>query len=139
MNRFKEGLLSLGLLVLRLGVGGMLLYGHGWAKLMAFAERAPKFADPIGLGPVVSFTLVVFAEVFCSTAVALGLGTRLAAVPIVIFSIVAAFVQNGSGTFDDKELALIYGVPMLALVFTGGGSYSLDAAIGKVRRGRRAT
>ena len=25
---------SLGLLVLRLGAGGLLIYGHGWGKLM---------------------------------------------------------------------------------------------------------
>jgi putative oxidoreductase len=138
VNHLKERLLSGGLLVLRLGAGGMLLYGHGWGKLMKFAERAPKFADPIGLGPEASFALVVFAEVFCSAAVMLGLGTRLAAVPIVIFAVVAAFVQNGAGSFDDKELALVYGVPMLALILTGGGGYSLDAAIDRLRRGRRA-
>lgn len=139
MSSAKERLQSVGLLVLRLGVGGLLLYGHGWGKITKFAERAPKFADPIGLGSETSFALVVFAEVFCATAVMLGLATRFAAVPIVIFSLVAAFVQHGADPFDDKELALIYGVPMLALIFTGGGRYSLDAAIGRLRRGRRAS
>ena len=138
MGSGKERLHSMGLVVLRLGVGGFLLYGHGWGKITKYAERAPKFADPIGLGSETSFALVVFAEVFCSTAVMLGLCTRFAAVPIVIFSIVAAFVQHGADPFGDKELALMYGVPMLAMIFTGGGRYSLDAAIGKLRRGRRA-
>jgi putative oxidoreductase len=133
----NEWMLSLGLLVLRLGAGGLLLYGHGWGKITKFAERAPKFADPIGLGSETSFALVVFAEVFCAAAVMLGLGTRLAAVPIVIFTVVAAFVQHGADSFGDKELAFVYGVPMLALIFTGGGQYSLDAAIGRMKRGRR--
>lgn len=134
----KERLASIGLLALRLGAGGLLLYGHGWGKIANFATRAPKFADPIGLGPETSFALVVFAEVFCAGAVMLGLGTRLAAVPIVIFSIVAAFVQHGADSFDDKELALIYGVPMLTLILTGGGRYSLDAWIGRLGRRRKA-
>lgn len=134
----KERLSSIGLLALRLGAGGLLLYGHGLGKIMNYAERAPKFADPIGLGPETSFALVVFAEVFCAAAVMLGLCTRLAAVPIVIFTIVAAFVQHGADPFDDKELALMYGVPMLTLILTGGGRYSLDAALERLRRGRRA-
>lgn len=136
MNRWNERLLSAGLLVLRLGAGGLLIYGHGWAKITKFAERAPKFADPIGLGSEASFALVVFAEVFCSAAVMLGLGTRLAAVPIVIFTLVAVFVQHAADPFTDKEKALLYGVPMVALILTGGGRYSLDAVIGKLRRGR---
>lgn len=138
MNRWNEGMTSLGLLVLRLGFGGLLLYGHGWGKITKYAERAPEFADPIGLGSETSFALVVFAEVFCATAVMLGLGTRLAAVPIVIFTLVAGFVQHAADPFKQKELAFLYGVPMLALILMGGGRYSLDAVIGLLRRGRRA-
>jgi putative oxidoreductase len=130
--------LAAGLLVLRLGAGGLLIYGHGWGKITKFSERASQFADPIGVGPEASFALVVFAEVFCAAAVMLGLGTRLAAVPIVIFTLVAVFVQHAADPFADKEKALLYGVPMLALIFTGGGRYSLDTVIGKLRRERRA-
>ena len=60
---------SIGLLVLRLGAGGLLITGHGWGKLMHAAERAPTFADPSGLGPVVSYWLVVVAEVGCAAVV----------------------------------------------------------------------
>ena len=123
--------------MLRLGAGGLLIYGHGWGKITKYAERAPKFADPIGLGPEASFALVVFAEVFCATAVMLGLGTRFAAVPIVIFTAVAVFVQHAADPFADKEKALLFAVPMLTLILTGGGRYSLDAVIGRMRRGRR--
>ena len=139
MNRWNERLLSAGLLVLRLGAGGLLIYAHWWAKITKFAERAPKFADPIGLGPEASFALVVFAEVFCAVAVMLGLATRLAAVPIVIFTLVAVFVQHAADPFADKEKALLYGVPMVALILTGGGRYSLDAVIGGLKRGRRTS
>ena len=125
---------SIGLLVLRLGTGGLLLYGHGWAKVMNFSKRVSTFADPIGMGPEMSFMLVVFAEFFCSIALMLGLATRLAAVPIVIFGLIAAFVQHIDDPFAKKELALLYLVPALTLVFTGAGRYSLDALIGKIRK-----
>ena len=81
---------SIGLLVLRLGAGGMLLCGHGWGKLMKAGAGAPDFPDPIGLGPVWSFWLVVFSEVFCAGLVAVGLLTRLSTVPILGFLAVAS-------------------------------------------------
>ena len=39
---------SLGLLLLRVSVGGMMLLGHGWGKLTSFAERSSSFPDPFG-------------------------------------------------------------------------------------------
>ena len=54
---------SLGLLFLRVLSGGMMLLGHGWAKLAGFAEMAPNFPDPLGLGSsTFSLGLAVFAE-----------------------------------------------------------------------------
>jgi putative oxidoreductase len=131
MKNADELTKSLGLLVLRLGAGGFLLYGHGWGKITHFSERAAKFADPIGVGPWWSFALVVFAEVVCSSALVLGLATRFAAVPIVIFGLVAAFVQHGADPFGDKELALLYMVPALTLLFTGPGRFSIDGLLGR--------
>jgi putative oxidoreductase len=121
---------SIGLLVLRLGAGGLLLYGHGWPKLMSAVERASSFANPIGLGPVASFWLVVFAEVLCSGLVMLGFLTRLSAVPLVIFFSVAGFIQHAHDPWPKRELAFIFGVPFLALFFLGGGRFSLDAVLG---------
>jgi putative oxidoreductase len=123
---------SIGLLVLRLGTGSLLLYGHGWGKITNFSKRLPAFSDPIGLGPEVSFVLVVFAEVVCSIALMVGLGTRFAAVPIMIFGLIAAFVQHIADPFPKKELALLYAIPALTLLCTGAGRFSLDALVGSI-------
>lgn len=132
----KNTLGSLGLLVLRLGAGGLLLGAHGLSKALRFSERLPAFADPIGLGPQASFVLVVFAEVVCTSLVILGLRTRLATVPILIFLSVAAFVQHLHDPWGKKELPLLYMVPFLALLLAGGGRFSLDALLrGRTRRG----
>jgi putative oxidoreductase len=137
MRRSKDSLNSIGLLVLRVGAGGLLFFGHGLPKLVHWSERVHRFANPIGLGPEVSFSLVVFAEVVCALAVALGLATRVAAAPIVFFMLVAAFVQNAAEPFSEKELALVYLVPFAALTLTGGGHYALDTIILRGRAGRR--
>lgn len=137
MKGIDEIIPSIGLLALRLGTGGFLLYGHGLGKLMNFSKASAKFADPIGMGPEMSLALVVFAEFYCSIAIMLGLATRLAAVPIVIFTLVAVFVQHAADPFGDKELALLYMVPALTLMATGGGRFSLDRAIGSIWKRER--
>jgi len=137
MRRTKDHLVSIGLLVLRLGAGALLLFGHGLPKLLHWTERAPRFANPIGLGPEVSFALVVFAEVVCAAAVLLGVATRVAAGPIVFFLLIGAFVQNSGGSFSDRELALVYLVPFIVLMLTGGGHYAFDTIILRGRAGRR--
>lgn len=126
---------SLGLLVLRVGFGGMLLAGHGWEKLTHFSEIARHFPDPLGLGSsAFSLALVTFAEFFCALAVVLGAMTRIAAVPVVITMAVAAFVVHAADPWAKVEFALLYGVPFLALVCTGAGQFSVDGYWGSSTR-----
>ena len=123
---FRDRALDWGLLVLRLGAAGLLFYGHGLPKLLHFGERAGKFSDPIGVGSAASLSLVVFAEVLCSVLVALGLATRLAAIPIVTFFAIAVFIHHAADPWPKKELALIFALPFVTLLFTGPGLFSLD-------------
>lgn len=119
---------SIGVLLLRAGVGSMMLV-HGVPKLLEFSERAARFPDPLGVGSTTSLTLAVFGEVFCSIAIVLGLGTRFAAIPFLITMLVALGVVHAGDPWSDRELAALYAVPALALVFLGGGRFSLDALI----------
>lgn len=119
---------SLGLLLLRVGAGGMMLFGHGWTKLVDFAQIAPRFPDPLGLGSgTASLALAVFAEVFCAAAVMAGVATRLAAIPLAVTMLVAAFVVHSGEPFREREAALLYLVPFVMLVLTGPGKFSVDS------------
>jgi putative oxidoreductase len=133
-DTFITGRPALGLLVLRLGAGAMLLFGHGLSKLMTFDQRRTTFADPIGIGPLPGLVLTVFAEVFCSIAVMLGLFTRLAAIPPLIVMLVAFFIVHAGDPWRTRELPLLFAVPFLALCFTGPGAFSLDAWLAGRRR-----
>lgn len=146
---------SIGLLILRLGIGGYML-SHGWGKLqMVLAGDFGKFGDPIGLGSGTSLVLMVMAEFFCALLVIFGLATRFAAAPIVFGMAVAAFVTHGGdpwtmgqGTalfmaakaksWASKEPALLFLIPFLALMFTGAGKISIDELIWRRWRERRA-
>jgi len=135
---------SVGLLLLRVGIGGYMAT-HGWGKAqMLLSGKFEDFGDPIGLGPVVSLVLVTLAELACALLVVLGLWTRVAAAPIVFTMGVAACVvhrsdpwTSGRGAelffsgkakiWSSKEPALLYLAAFLALMCTGAGRYALDA------------
>ena len=118
--------LDFGLLTLRVGAGGTMIWQHGWPKLTGFTEIMDTFGDPIGLGPAISLGLIVFAETICAALVALGLWTRLSTLPLIIGMAVAAFIANGDKPFKSQELAVTYMVAFVAIFFTGSGRFSLD-------------
>jgi len=133
----RDGALSFGLLLLRVGAGLMLMT-HGIGKVMRLVEGGGgEWADPIGLGPLPSLALAAFAEFLCALLVVLGVKTRWFAVPPVITMAVAAFVAKAGQPFGERELALVYLVAFLALVFTGGGDWSFDGWWTKRRSRRR--
>ena len=130
-DKSSTGAAGWGLAVLRIGLGLGMILGHGWPKLMAFSERAAKFADPLGLGSPLSLALIVFAEVFCAGLIVLGVFTRLASIPLIFgMGVVVFLVQNGD-ILGKGELAAAYAVGFIALLIGGGGNLSL----GRMMRG----
>src|SRR4051812_20295137 len=130
-TRVSENALAMALLLLRIVAGAALMINHGLDKLIHFAQKSPRFADPFHIGHTTSLALVVFAEFFCSAFIILGLFTRLAAIPLVIAMGVALFSTNKGDFFGAGELAGIYFICFLALIFTGPGKVSLDRFIAK--------
>jgi len=118
---------GVGLLLLRLGLGGTMLLAHGMGKAGSFNQTAAQFPDPLGVGSVTSMLLVIFAEFICAGLVILGLFTRLAAIPLVVTMGVAFLIIHALDPFQVKELAAVYGVGFATLFFTGPGWISLDA------------
>src|SRR5262245_3809967 len=132
MEAQRQGVMtSIGLLILRLGVGGFMV-SHGYGKLqMLIHGEFDKFGDPIGLGNTLSLILATTAEFLCSILVMLGVATRFAAAPIVFAMAVAVGVVHRTDpcTMDKafqlfmagttkfpaaKEPALLFLIPFLA-------------------------
>ncbi len=116
---------NFGLLFLRLSAAGLMLGGHGWGKLIGYSEYSDKFPDPLGIGPGASMAAAIFAEVFCSILVILGIGTRLAVIPLVFTMLVAVLLVHADDPFQKKEFAMVYAIPFVTLFFTGGGRFVL--------------
>lgn len=132
-NKMKKPVLEdIGLLIARLGAGGMILT-HGYPKLMRFFGDEPiKFMDFLGLGPVVSLSLAVFAEVVCAILIMIGFKTRLATIPLMITMLTAALVAHAADPFGRKELPLLYFIVFFVIMIFGAGKFALDS-FGKKR------
>lgn len=125
MDAKKEIVTSTGLLLLRVGIGSLMLV-HGVAKIQGFGELAGEFPDPIGLGSRLSLLLAMGAEVGCSVLLIAGAGTRFAAIPLVFTMLVALFVVHAEDPWNVKELAATYLLVYVSLLLTGPGRFSLD-------------
>ncbi len=119
-------------LVLRVVFGGLMAVNHGYAKFVKLLTGDPtQFPDVFGMGPVVSLALASFAEFICAMLLVLGLGTRMAAIPLIITMAVAAFWIHRADPLAERELALLYLAAYVAIYLIGPGWYSLDRVIGE--------
>ena len=105
---------------------GVLLMSHGVEKWSHFSEMSSHFPNPLGLGSEFSLVLVIFAEVFCSAAVIVGLFYRLALIPILIDMFVIDFIFMNASPFHVKELTFVYLIVFVLMFAVGPGKYSLD-------------
>ena len=122
----SEEYLNILVLLLRISIAALMI-NHGLPKLeKLLAGGEIQFANPIGLGPALSLILVVFSEFVCSILIGIGLGTRLATIPLIITMFVAAFITHGDDPFGRKEMALLYLLFYISLLIIGSRKYSID-------------
>lgn len=122
---------NLSLLILRLGIGALMLT-HGWPKLMRLmAGGEITFPDPLGMGSTLSLIMATLTEVGGSVLVMLGLATRFAALSLAFTMAVAVFIVHANDPFQRMELGLLYLLVYIVLIFTGSGKYALDRFLNK--------
>lgn len=116
-------------LLVRLFVG-YFFFETGWSKaqnLGAMTERFVGWGIPL---PGLSVVLSVYTELIGGALLMLGLGTRVAAIPLLINMLVAIFTVNikkvtGLDEFVELDTPL-YALSFLWLLSTGPGWVSLD-------------
>ena len=145
----RDATASLGFLALRVMVGLMMLIGHGIPKIQNFQTilksgfYQPDLFPLSLMSPHVSLMMACGAEAVASILLVLGLMTRPAAFVFGFAMVVAAFGALGAspwfstGTEPSKEMALLYLIPVIAIILAGAGGYSLDAVIYKESKRRR--
>ncbi|HET9826034.1 MAG TPA: DoxX family protein [Chitinophagaceae bacterium] len=133
-TRYSDTAFNFATFILRIGGGSLMLLNHGLMKLNHFGQMSNNFINPFHIGSATTLAIVIFAEVFCSALVILGLFTRWVCIPLVI-EMAFAFVQVHHMKYSPPpaggELPLLFLTIFLALLFTGPGQISVDRLIGK--------
>lgn len=127
-------------LILRL-TAGLIMLPHGAQKMLGlfggygFSATVNFFTAKMKL-PLVVAVLIILIEFFCSLFLIAGFATRLSGICILIImlgAIITTNLQNGffmnwfgNQTGEGYEYHLLFIGLCIALVFTGGGKYSLD-------------
>lgn len=138
MNKYVSALFkdcsmcrNYGLLLLRIGMGYLILTNHGWDKLTAGPERWEGLGtfgmQHLGITflPVFWGFMAAFSESIGAIMIALGFSTRLGAGLLMITMLVGAnmHITTGKGS---PEMALVYAFASAAIMLAGAGDYSLD-------------
>ncbi|MEM0517312.1 MULTISPECIES: DoxX family protein [Aequorivita] len=116
---------NIGLLLLRIGFGGMMLT-HGIPKLLQMFSGDFAFGDPIGIGTTATLVIAVICEVFFPLLVIIGFRVRIAAIPIIVTMAVAAFIVHAADPLGTKEMAILYMFGFTAISLLGSGKYAVD-------------
>jgi len=125
-SSYSSGAFNFAMLLVRLAFGLLMIANHGLDKLMRFSSMQNTFYNFMGIGSRFSLLLDLFAELFCSMFIILGLFTRLAAIPLIIAMCVAIFGVHAHQPFQKAELAVLYLTAFLTILFVGPGKISID-------------
>lgn len=132
---------DLALLLIRAVLGVVFIF-HGGQKLFGLfggsgLEATAAWMGGIGIPlPMVSALMAGSAEFFGGVALLVGVGVRLAAVPMA-FTMVVAILSAHRGAFDARaggmEYPLTLAVVLVALALLGGGRFGLGQMLRPAR------
>ncbi|MEI9863888.1 MAG: DoxX family protein [Limisphaerales bacterium] len=141
MNLLKESMrvepngaaISFGHLFFRVSAGVMIFYVHGLHKLEGWIDYlqhgtpwtlAKEVAGMHFPAPMAGAVTATFVQFICSLFIIVGLFTRINAA-LLAGALSGAILQNLLAG-RDPQLAILYTLVIVTLVFIGGGKYSLD-------------
>ncbi len=124
--------LSIHQLLFRLAIAGVFLRA-GLTKIMSWESTVALFADeykvPV-LAPHIAAAMAATVEVGCSSLLLVGLGTRIAALPLIgMLTTIQLFVYPQAWPEH-----LVWGSILVFLVTRGAGAISLDHLLARVLR-----
>ena len=119
--------LPVGLDIIRV-ISGLIIFSFGWEmfnsdQMAGYFEWLTKVGMPL---PTIMAYIGKSSELICGLCLALGLYTRLSAIPLMITMCVINFIMlDGNIRTDSFYLLLIF----TSFFFIGGGKLSIDSLL----------
>ena len=114
---------------------GLSLAAHGYPKLFGATAANAAFFEEAGFHPALFWTVLTGLTEFAGgLCLALGFLTRLAAVPALVFLLVAVNFHAANGFYWNTlgfEYPLFWALVVLHFMVRGGGRWSVDRVIGR--------
>jgi len=115
-------------LLLRVGLGTMMLFVHGWSKCQKLLLQSDGIDFPVffGLSSKHALFSTTFIETLFPLMIVLGIATRFSSVVLIALMSIILFDVHGRDPFYPKqELALIYLLGFVYFFLAGNGKYAL--------------
>ncbi len=114
---------------------GLSLAAHGYPKLFGATAANAAFFEQAGFHPPLFWTILTgLTEFGGGMCLALGLLTRLAALPVLVFLAVAIQFHAANGFYWNNlgfEYPLFWALVVLHVLVRGGGRFSIDRLLGR--------
>lgn len=129
--KYLEKNVDLGLLILRISVGGLMLL-HGISKILHGSGFIEQVVLEAGLPSFITYG-VYLGEVIAPLFIIFGYGTRIASVIFAGNCLIASLLVHSQDIFSlnqqggwGVELLGLFFFGAVTLIFTGGGKYALS-------------
>jgi putative oxidoreductase len=116
---------DVGLLYLRVAANLLVLAVHGLPKVLHYTSQAAAIEDPFHFGKMLSISFAIFAEVICPPLMILGIATRLAAIPILVVTMIALLFVHPDWSVSQGQFAWMLLIIFGAIAIAGPGRYRL--------------
>ena len=114
-----------GLLFLRVAGSALLIAVHGLPKVLHYGQELPRIEDPFHIGAAPTLLLAILSETICPLLIALGVLTRLAALPIIATLLVAMLVVHPDWSLAEGQFGWMLLIIFTTVLIAGPGRFSL--------------
>ena len=121
--RVLPGTADAALLFLRVAASMLVLIVHGLPKAIHYSSQLAVIEDPLHLGKTLTLSFAIFAEVLCPVLMIVGIATRLAALPIIVITLVALTLVHPEWTLDEAQFAWMLLILFGTIAIGGAGRY----------------
>ncbi|MVT12022.1 DoxX family protein [Chitinophaga tropicalis] len=117
---------NLALLIYRVLLALELFRVHGLKKFRVENGQKEHVPNPLHLPEKLNAFVATFSDTVVPFLVMLGLGTRLAILPVIGVTAIGYFVVHRKDSLEVRDVPYMYTLSFLFLLVIGAGTYSLD-------------